>query len=39
MILFNLSQFEENEFSKIFDNDFFGYTKVTIEQPLVEDGK
>lgn len=25
--------FEENEFSKIFDNEFFGYTKVTIEQP------
>ena len=31
--------FEENEFSKIFDNEFFGYTKVTIEQPLVENGK
>jgi len=31
--------FEENEFSKIFDNEFFGYTKVIIEQPLVENGK
>jgi type I restriction enzyme M protein len=31
--------FEENEFSKIFDNEFFGYTNVTIEQPLVENGK
>lgn len=29
---------EENEFCKIFDNSFFGYTKVTIEQPLIEDG-
>ena len=31
-------KFEENEFSKIFDNDFFGYTKITIEQPKVENG-
>jgi len=30
---------EENEFSKIFDNEFFGYTKVTIEQPQVENGQ
>ena len=30
--------FEENEFSKIFNNEFFGYTKITIEQPKVEDG-
>jgi type I restriction enzyme M protein len=30
---------EENEFSKIFNNEFFGYTKVTIEQPLVDNGK
>jgi len=29
--------FEENEFSKIYDNHFFGYTKVTIEQPLLDD--
>ena len=31
--------FEENEFSKIFDNEFFGFTKVTVEQPLIENGK
>ena len=31
--------FQENEFSKIYENEFFGYTKVTIEQPLVENGK
>ena len=37
--LFNLYQnFENGEFSKIFDNQFFGYTRVTIEQPLIEDG-
>ena len=30
--------FEENEFSKIFNNEFFGYTKITIEQPKIEDG-
>jgi len=28
--------FEENEFSKIYENHFFGYTKVTIEQPLLD---
>jgi type I restriction enzyme M protein len=27
-------EFTENEYSKIFPNEFFGYTKVTIEQPL-----
>ena len=26
-------------FSKIFNNEFFGYTKVVIEQPLIKDGK
>jgi type I restriction enzyme M protein len=31
--------FEETEFSKIFDNEFFGYTKVVIEQPLKENGE
>ena len=29
---------EENEFCKIFPNNFFGYTKVVVEQPLIEDG-
>jgi type I restriction enzyme M protein len=31
--------FKEGEFSKIFPNQFFGYTKVTIEQPLMVDGE
>jgi|APSaa5957512535_1039671.scaffolds.fasta_scaffold13541_3 type I restriction enzyme M protein len=31
--------FQENEFSKIYENEFFGYTRVTIEQPLIENGK
>jgi len=30
---------KENEFCKIFDNDYFGYTKVIVEQPLIERGK
>ncbi|WP_405411690.1 N-6 DNA methylase [Maribacter sp. Asnod1-A12] len=33
------TDFKEGKFSKIFDNEFFGYTKVTIEQPTVKDGK
>jgi type I restriction enzyme M protein len=33
------TEFEESEFSKIFPNQFFGYTKITIEQPLMENGK
>jgi len=32
-------KFEENEYSKIFNNDFFGYRKITIEQPKVENGQ
>ena len=32
-------KFEENSICKIYDNSFFGYTKVQVEQPLVEDGK
>ncbi|MBN3582823.1 SAM-dependent DNA methyltransferase [Algoriphagus aestuarii] len=31
--------FKESEFSKIYDNEFFGYTKVVIEQPLIENDK
>ena len=31
--------FEDGEFCKIFDNEDFGYTKVTVERPLVENGK
>lgn len=30
---------KENEFCKIFPNEFFGYTKIVVEQPLIEDGK
>jgi type I restriction enzyme M protein len=32
------TDFQETEFSKIFDNEFFGYTKVVVEQPQVENG-
>ena len=28
----------ENEFSKIYPNSFFGYTKVVVDTPLIEDG-
>ena len=39
-IIVNLYEtFTENEYSKIFPNEFFGYTKVTIEQPLMENGE
>jgi len=30
---------QENEFCKIYPNSFFGYTKVIVEQPLIEDGE
>lgn len=32
-------RFVENEYCKIFPNQYFGYTKITIEQPLLKDGK
>jgi type I restriction enzyme M protein len=32
-------RFEVTEYSKIFDNEFFGYTKITIERPLIVNGK
>lgn len=32
-------EFKENEICKIYSNEFFGYKKLTIEQPLVQDGK
>lgn len=38
-ILENYLKFEESDICKIYDNSFFGYTKVQVEQPLVEDGK
>ena len=31
--------FKETETSKIFPNEYFGYTKIVIEQPLIKDGK
>ncbi|WP_259016602.1 type I restriction-modification system subunit M [Emticicia fluvialis] len=36
-ILQTYLSFEENAYSKIFANSYFGYTKVTIEQPLVDE--
>lgn len=38
LILQTYLDFKESEISKIFENEFFGYTKVTIEQPLKENG-
>ena len=38
-LLQTYQNFEENEYSKIFENEYFGYTKITIEQPKVEDSK
>lgn len=32
-------KFEVTDNSKIYPNEFFGYTKVTIERPLIVDGK
>jgi type I restriction enzyme M protein len=37
-IIKTYQNFEENEYSKIFENEFFGYTKITIERPLKENG-
>ena len=34
-----LTSYEEGEFCKIFDNEDFGYTKVTVERPLIQKGK
>jgi type I restriction enzyme M protein len=38
-ILQSYSNFKENEISKIYENSYFGYTKVQVEQPLVENGE
>lgn len=32
-------RFEENKYCKIFDNEDFGYAKVTVERPLKKNGK
>ena len=39
LILKTYTDFKESEISKIFPNHFFGFTKVTIEQPLKENGE
>lgn len=31
--------FQESEICKIFPNSFFGYTRVTVERPLIENGQ
>ena len=38
-ILESYLNFEEGKYSKIYSNEFFGYTKVTIEQPTRKDGE
>jgi len=38
-ILNSYLEFKNNEISKIYTNSYFGYTKVRVEQPLVEDGE
>ena len=39
MKLLKYENFEENENSIIVNNEFFGYTKITIEQPKIENGE
>ena len=39
ILLDTCTRFGESEISKIYPSTFFGYTKVTIEQPLTEDGQ
>lgn len=39
ILLEHYLNFEENDYSKIYPNEFFGYTKVTIEQPVIENGE
>jgi type I restriction enzyme M protein len=38
-IIKTYTNFTESEFCKIYPNEFFGYTKVTIEQPLIVNGE
>jgi len=33
------TRFEEGKHCKIFDNDYFGYNKITVERPLMEHGE
>lgn len=30
--------FQEGEYCKIYDNEFFAYTKMTVERPLIQNG-
>jgi len=39
LILSTYTDFKESKISKIFPNQFFGYTKVTIEQPTLINGE
>jgi type I restriction enzyme M protein len=38
LIVKTYSHFTETDICKIFPNTFFGYTKVSVEQPLIENG-
>jgi type I restriction enzyme M protein len=38
-IVLLFGDFREGEHSKIFDNEDFGYSRITVERPLLEDGK
>jgi len=38
-IIKTYSNFDENEYCQIHDIEYFGYTKVTIEQPKIDDGE
>ena len=38
-ILQSYLEFKKNEISKIYENSYFGYTKVQIEQPVTRDGE
>ena len=38
-ILNSYLEFKNNEISKIYTNSYFGYTKVQVEQPVIENGE
>lgn len=38
VIFDTINSFKESDISKIFSNSHFGYTKITIEKPLIKDG-
>jgi len=39
ILLKNYLAFKENEDSKIYPNEYFGYSKITVEQPAMKNGK